>query len=112
MRTVPLSGSSSPASRNSSVLLPDPLGPITATTSPRSTASDTSTRLITAPCVRVSPLASTCIVNLPVAHREPAVGALRDPRIVGHGEYRGALARSQRVHELEQLVGGGVVGPP
>src|SRR6267143_501594 len=49
MAIIPLSNSSSRLMQRSSVVLPEPLGPITTTTSPGVTASDTSRNTSTAP---------------------------------------------------------------
>ena len=57
-RTAPACGFSSPASTRSSVDLPAPFGPTSATTSPGATASDTPSSSVFAPARTVMPLAA------------------------------------------------------
>ena len=67
IRTSPCVGWSSPPARFSSVDLPDPLGPMTATSSPSHRVSETSRSAVTAvgpsPCVRHAPTSSRTVVG-------------------------------------------------
>src|SRR6202011_379585 len=115
--TRPPSGRSRPPSRNSSVLLPEPLGPTTATTSPRATVSETPSSARTArspePWTRVSSTASTAetsadIENLPVAHGQTPVCALGNLGVVGYRQYGRALV-AELLEQIEDTRGGGLV---
>src|ERR1700720_1347966 len=113
-RTCPSSGVSSPPRRKRRVLLPEPLGPVTATTSPRAAARDTeSTPRTSCPpprYVRVNVSASIAgasgtIEDLAVAHDEAPVGPLGDLRVVRHGEDARALPRLEIRQKIENACG-------
>src|SRR5690348_5657172 len=110
MHTRPAAGRSRPPSRYSSVLLPEPLGPITDTTSARDTVRDTSSRLRTSTrpveYVCVTAIASTAEpslarMNHPISHDEAGVRALGYQRVVGNGEDGRALLGASIFQEVQ-----------
>src|ERR1700682_1412162 len=113
-RTCPSSGVSSPPRRKRRVLFPEPLGPVTATTSPRAAARDTeSTPRTSCPpprYVRVTLSASIAgasgtIEDLAVAHDEVAGGPLGDLRVVRHREDGGTFPRLEGCQKVENACG-------
>ena len=93
-RTVPASARTKPQMTLKSVVLPAPLGPITPTTSPGATASDTSSRAVNPPKRTVTPATSSPITQgccSAAAHPSSVCAKVAACAVVGRAQGRREL---------------------
>src|SRR6266404_7108533 len=107
MAIVPLSYSSSRLMQRSSVVLPEPLGPITTTTSPGVTASDTSRNTSTAPkrlrSAVISRIGRCCRAGRSSVAEEDA--SFKVPAIEGEGITDAEIDRGRTDKDLKRREG-------
>ena len=75
-RTDPVSAVSKPATMRSAVVLPQPDGPSSATSSPGAISIDSPSRALVAPNERLRSCSTTLVPRLPVACRVPSAAGV------------------------------------